>query len=114
MKPIRSDWTDIVLVCRKCAKKLDGGFGPDGKHSLPKALRAEIARREGAKPQKKPRRKGARVAVVEVSCLDVCPKNAVVTISSNEPGHWHLVRAGEEAGDVLDRLVPPVTPPAAD
>ncbi|MCJ8143602.1 (2Fe-2S) ferredoxin domain-containing protein [Ancylobacter sp. A5.8] len=106
MKPIRSDWTDIVLVCRKCAKKLDGGFGPDGKQSLPKALRAEIARREGAKPQKKPRRNGARVAVVEVSCLDICPKNAVVTIASREPGCWHLVREGEDVSALLDRLAP--------
>jgi predicted metal-binding protein len=107
MKPIRSDWTDVVLVCRKCAKKLKGGFGPEGDATLPEALRAEIARRDGGKAMKKPRRKGASVAVIEVSCLDICPKGAVVTISADEPGRWHLVKPGADVEALLGTLAPP-------
>lgn len=107
MKPIKSDWTDVVLVCRKCAKKLKGGFGPEGGDPLPKALRAEIARREDRKPMKKPRRKGASVAVIEVSCLDICPKGEAVTISAADPGRWHLVKPGADVGALLGTLAPP-------
>lgn len=106
MKPIKADWTDVVLVCRKCAKKLDGGFGPDEVQPLPKALRAAIARREGGKPMKKPRRKGARVAVVEVPCLDICPKNAVVVIPAGRPGRWLSVERGTDLDALLDTLAP--------
>ena len=39
MKTLRSNWSDAILVCAKCSKKLDGGFGPKGKTPLAKALR---------------------------------------------------------------------------
>ncbi len=107
MKQIKSDWTDVVLVCRKCAKKLKGGFGPDGKLSLTKALQREVARRDGAKPAKKLRRKGASVAIVEVSCLDICPKNGALVIGAREPGRWRVIAPGEDAGALLDELAPP-------
>jgi predicted metal-binding protein len=106
MKPIKADWTDVVLVCRKCAKKLDGGFGPDEAQPLPKALRAAIARREGGKPVKKPRRKGAEVAVVEVPCLDICPKNAVIVIPAGRPGRWLSVPRGSDPDTLLDAIAP--------
>jgi len=34
----KTRWSEVVLVCRKCSKKLDGGFGPDGDKTLKKAL----------------------------------------------------------------------------
>ncbi|WP_428029026.1 (2Fe-2S) ferredoxin domain-containing protein [Ancylobacter sp.] len=106
MKPIRSDWTDVVLVCRKCAKKLDGGFGPGEEQTLPKALRAAISRREGGKVMKKPRRKGARVAVIEVPCLDICPKNAVIVIPAGTPGSWRSVPRGADLDALVNDLAP--------
>ena len=27
-KSAKTEWRDVVLVCRKCSKPLDGGFGP--------------------------------------------------------------------------------------
>ena len=39
MKQARSDWTSAVLVCGKCSKKIDGGFGPKRSERLAKALR---------------------------------------------------------------------------
>jgi hypothetical protein len=44
-RPIASvptPWTSVVLVCRKCSKKLGGGFGPDGDDTLRNALRHEL------------------------------------------------------------------------
>ena len=103
MKRIKADWNDVVLVCRKCSKKLKGGFGPDGDDTLAKALRQEIARSDGGKPRK-PKRRGTHIAIIEVGCLDVCPKNAVVTINASTPGEWVLVPRGTDAADVLGRL----------
>ena len=35
MKPaVRARWSRAVLVCGKCSRKLDGGFGPDGDQPL--------------------------------------------------------------------------------
>lgn len=104
MKQMKSDWTDVVLVCRKCAKKLHGGFGPHGDQSLPRALRAAVAEREGGKPMKKPRRKGAHVAVIEVPCLDICPKGAAILIPAGHPGRWRAVPPGTDLGALLDAI----------
>jgi hypothetical protein len=30
----QTPWRDVILVCRKCSGKLDGGFGPNGEDSL--------------------------------------------------------------------------------
>lgn len=49
-----------MLVCRKCSKKLGGGFGPNGRMRLAKALRHEPGFGKGRK---------ALVGVVEVGCL---------------------------------------------
>lgn len=106
MKPIKADWTDVVLVCRKCARKLDGGFGPEADQPLPQALRAAIARHEGGKPMKKPRRKGAQVAVIEVPCLDICPKNAVIVIPAGAPGLWLSVPRGADLDALLAEIAP--------
>ncbi|MFD2140780.1 (2Fe-2S) ferredoxin domain-containing protein [Ancylobacter oerskovii] len=106
MKPIASDWTDVVLVCRKCAKKLKKGFGEEGDDRLAPALRDAVARREGGKPARKPRRKGAHVAVVEVDCLGVCPKGAAVVVPAGMPERWRLVRRGDDLASLLDEIAP--------
>ena len=67
---VRSRWGKAVLVCAKCSKKLDGGFGDSGK-PLAKALRRHLKLKNGPK---------ARAGVVEVKCLDVCPKGAVLVL----------------------------------
>ena len=38
-----------MLVCRKCSKKLDGGFGKDGEERLAKALRRHLSLKKGRK-----------------------------------------------------------------
>jgi predicted metal-binding protein len=82
LKTARTNWRDVVLVCRKCQRKLDGeGFGPDGDKPLKKALRKALKAGKGRK---------AQVLVMETDCFDVCPKNAVVA-----------VRAGRRASPML-------------
>jgi predicted metal-binding protein len=92
-KRARSDWTEVILVCRKCSKKLDGGFGKDGDQKLAKVLRKQVGK--GRK---------ARAGVVEVDCFDVCPKNAVVAVRASHPGEWVVVPRGAETRAVVEKL----------
>jgi len=96
MKRVRADWDEIVLVCRKCSKKLDGGFGKRGDQSLAKGLRKMLgAKAVGRK---------ASLAVIEVDCLDICPKGAVVAFRAAAPGDWAIVPKGAPLDGVARRL----------
>ena len=96
IKRVKADWSEVVLVCRKCSKKLDGGFGDDGDQKLAKALRKAIgAKGKGRK---------ASAAVIEVDCLDVCPKGAVVTVRASTPKAWAVVPRGASIKSVVERL----------
>jgi predicted metal-binding protein len=92
-KRVRSNWQGAILVCRKCSRKLDGGFGPDGDERLAKRLRARVGK--GRK---------ARLGVVEVDCLKICPKRAVAVVDSRTPGRWHVVQAGGDTDALLNGL----------
>ncbi len=102
-KQVRADWRDVMLVCRKCSKKLDGGFGPDGEQPLAKALRKSLAKIAGAGDGKVKARQ-RDIAVIEVGCFDICPKKAVVMVKCSDPKTMFLVPKGAEMDDVLDRL----------
>lgn len=96
IKQVKADWSEVVLVCRKCSKKLDGGFGKDGDQKLAKVLRKALgAKGKGRK---------ARAAVIEVDCLDVCPKNAVVAVRASAPRDWAVVPRGASIEAVVARL----------
>jgi predicted metal-binding protein len=58
-----------VLVCRKCLKRVSNG------PALKRALKSELKRRSAARGIKHPR-------MVMTSCLDICPKRAVVAASA--------------------------------
>jgi predicted metal-binding protein len=92
---IRSEWSTAVLVCAKCSKRLDGGFGPKRKLSLGKALRKHLQLKKGRK---------ARAGVVEVKCLGVCPRGAVTVVDGSKPGEWMLVPAGADIDEVAGAL----------
>jgi predicted metal-binding protein len=95
LKTVRSDWSSTLLVCKKCSKRLDGGFGPKGRTPLAKALRKHLGLKKG--------RKG-RVGIVEVKCLGVCPRGAVTVVNGKAPGEWALVKAGADLDQVVDGL----------
>ena len=85
----------MAVVCRKCSKKLGGGFGDKGKQSLAKALRKAKESKKG--------RKGS-FGVVEVGCLGVCPRGAVTMIDPANPERWLLVPKGADAAALADDL----------
>ena len=92
-------WTDILLVCRKCSKKLDGGFGPSGEQTLPRAVKHAL------------RESGRRrtVRIIETKCLGLCPKGAVTVLAARTPGAMLAVPKGTDAARLLATL--PLPPP---
>lgn len=94
IKTHTAPWTDLVVLCRKCSRKLDGGFGPDGDSSLRSEMR-DALREQG-------RRRSVRI--VESRCLGVCPKRAVTMMAASQPGRVFVVGAGSRMEDVLDLL----------
>lgn len=83
----RQGWEHLVLVCRKCSKKLDGGFGEDGEDTLRSELRRAFRKT----------RLRRSVRVLEVGCLSVCPKDAVSVVTSAAPSMVLIVPAGTQA-----------------
>lgn len=102
IRRVRADWTETVLVCRKCTRKLDGGFGKNGATKLARLLRKTLNGKAGGRK--------ARVGVVEVGCLDVCPKRAVTVVRAATPGDWAVVPAGTPVRRVIERLGLDATP----
>lgn len=94
---VRSNWEATLLVCRKCSKRLGGGFGPKRKTPLAKALRKTIGAGKGRK---------ARIGVVEVKCLGVCPRHAVTMVDTRNPREWLLVKPGSDVREVINSLSP--------
>lgn len=92
---IRSNWNNAVLICRKCSKKLDGGFGRDSDERLGKALRRHLAMKKGRK---------AAAGLVEVNCLGVCPKGAVTVVNGAQTREWLLVRPGADLDELARTL----------
>ncbi|WP_156678416.1 hypothetical protein [Sphingomonas profundi] len=95
MKQVRANWRTTILVCRKCSKKIGGGFGPKGRTSLVKALRREARLAKGRK---------AAAGIVEVPCLKVCPRYAVTVVDGAHPDAWLVVEAGTPIDGVAARL----------
>ncbi|WP_176592899.1 (2Fe-2S) ferredoxin domain-containing protein [Sphingobium sp. EM0848] len=92
---VRSNWDHVVLVCRKCSKKLDGGFGRDGEERLAKALRRHLSLKKGRK---------ASAGIIEVNCLGVCPKGAVTVVNGAQARDWLLVRPGADLDELSGAL----------
>ncbi len=100
MTPIQqvdAPWQGVALVCKKCSRKLDGGFGKKGREPLSKVLR------QGLKDA------GHRRAlrVIAVDCLGLCPKQAVSVIGSAAPGTVLVVPKGATATEILTALGAP-------
>ena len=92
---VASRWRSVALVCGKCSRKLDGGFGASGDVPLAKALRRELGLGKGRK---------AAAGVVEVKCLGICPRRAVVALDARRPERWLLVRPGTPVVEVASAL----------
>ena len=95
LRTVASNWQGAVLVCRKCSKKMGGGFGPKHKKSLAKLLRRALSAKKG--------RKG-RYGVVEVGCLGVCPRDAVTLVDTAHPERWRIVPRGADVDALAQQL----------
>jgi predicted metal-binding protein len=91
MTTLPTPWQDVVVLCRKCSKKLDGGFGPDGGATLARTLKQAL------------RDTGRRrtVRVIETKCLGLCPRGAVTLLRGSQPGALLAVPAGTDPATVL-------------
>ena len=96
IKRVKADWDEVVLVCRKCSKKLKGGFGDDGDQKLAKVLRKAM----GAKGKSRK----AKAAVIEIDCLDVCPKDAVVVVRASRPREWAVAPRATPVMRIMETL----------
>ncbi len=95
IRPVASSWEGALLVCGKCSRKLDGGFGPKRRTPLAKALRRWLGLGKGRK---------ARLGIVETRCLGVCPRGAVCVVDTRRLRSWQIVEAAEDVADVAARL----------
>ncbi|MEE4153976.1 MAG: (2Fe-2S) ferredoxin domain-containing protein [Erythrobacter sp.] len=98
---IRSNWSHAILVCAKCnkkAKKRGLAYGPEGT-TLTKALKRELG--AGSKLGKG---RKARLGLVEVPCLDICPKGGVVLVDSRTPGQWRILTPDADIGELARQL----------
>ncbi|WP_191058525.1 (2Fe-2S) ferredoxin domain-containing protein [Geminicoccus harenae] len=95
LRKVASRWEGVALICRKCSRCLKGGFGPDGDQHLAKALRRHLARDGSPAKGRK-----AHLGVVEIGCLDICPRWGVVMIRSSAPSEWLIVPAGMDLAEV--------------
>jgi predicted metal-binding protein len=95
--PIRArttPWRTVLLLCGKCARKLDGGFGATGKDPLRRALR-EALRQAGRRRE---------VRIIETRCMGICPKRAVTALNAGRPDRLLTVPEGTPIVDVLAAL----------
>jgi len=97
---VRAGWSDLILVCRKCSRRIDGGFGPDGDERLARILKRRLNPRTGGKG--KPRKQA--VGVIETGCLDICPKNGVVVVRHGALDDWLVIRKGMPVDAILALL----------
>ena len=88
-------WREVVIICRKCGKKLDGGFGHKRKESLKTLLRQAL------------RDRGQRrsVRVFETGCMGVCPKQGVTVLNATRPDMLHVIQAGTDADEAVRTLL---------
>jgi predicted metal-binding protein len=93
--PVESaPWSEVVMVCAKCAAKL--GRGRKGKTEL----RGEI------KQALKAHGLGKAVRVVETTCLDLCPKGGQTVATGRQLGDARLCVVGPDAdGEAVVKLL---------
>ncbi len=96
-----TSWQVILLLCGKCARSLDGGYGADGDETLRTALRAAL--------KKAGRHKEVRI--IETRCMGICPKSAVAALNASAPGRIHTIPIGTPIAEVLTLLQLPQGPP---
>jgi len=95
IRTVATPATTLVAICKKCGKKVGGGFGDGGKKSLAKAL---------VKDLNLPKWKRSPVRIVETGCMKLCPRGAVAVSTSRNPGLVYVVPEETPVGEVAVQL----------
>jgi hypothetical protein len=88
-------WRSVFVLCRKCGKKLDGGFGRKRRESLRTVLR-EALRGAGRRRE---------VRICETSCFGICPKGGVTALNATRPGMIHVIPTGASGDEAMRTLL---------
>ena len=94
---ITSNWSHAILLCKKCSKKQTKRrfvFGRKRK-SLATALKEELGARTGRK---------STLGIVEVPCLDICPKQGVVLVDTRTSGQWRIIMPDADIAELARQL----------
>jgi predicted metal-binding protein len=91
---VAAPWSEVVLVCAKCAAK--AGRGHKGKTELRGELKRAL----------KQRGLGDSVRVLDASCLDLCPKDGQTVATGRQLAEGRLLVVDPEAsGEEVARLL---------
>jgi predicted metal-binding protein len=94
VKSYRAPWKgQLVLVCRKCQRKLKHSGRKNGIAKLAKGLKKWARRDEN----------GPRLHVIQVPCLKMCPKGGVTVCTQGQlaRGECSIVRTIEDMEALL-------------
>src|ERR1700759_3784398 len=84
---------DLLLVCRKCQKKLRG----DARYEALAKLKKTVKRLNKTHPD-------AELHVIGVPCMDLCPKNAVtICLPVTNPNGLSILREEAEVAALYER-----------
>jgi predicted metal-binding protein len=85
----------LLLVCRKCQKKLKPGGKKQALSKLSKALKKRARHDENA----------PKLHVIEVSCLNLCPKGGVTVCTQHQLAHGKcsIVRSGADVDALYEQ-----------
>lgn len=93
---ISARWDGALIICGKCSRRMDGGFGKAGKASLTKALKQATG---GSRKRKAP------MGIIESRCLGICPRGAGVVIDAAAPDQWWLIRRGADVDQAVEDIL---------
>ena len=88
-------WKTVILLCGKCSRKMNGGYGSKGKDTLRTVLRDAL------------RVKGHRrdVRIIETGCMGICPKKAVTALNANHPDKILTIPKGTATDEMMAQLM---------
>jgi predicted metal-binding protein len=95
IRPRPTPWKTVILLCGKCARKMDNGYGPKGEATLRTALR-EAFRENGHRRD---------VRIIETRCMGICPKKGVTALNASRPGKILTIPKGTVATEVMAQLM---------
>jgi predicted metal-binding protein len=87
-------WKVIILTCGKCARKMNGGYGPKGKDTLRTALNTAL--RDAGRRRE--------IHIIETRCMGICPKKATTMLNTSKPHAIMTVHKGTAIEAVMGLL----------